>query len=118
MEAGEIKIIRDHISKQELSEMAKKLFGDLVKAVVDIEQEIMALGGGVHAEEEVILMNREGSKREHTWGVNLYPEKKREDFVEFDSMINLKPAFGNRARGIENPETRQKILKIIEKLVQ
>ena len=48
----EIKIIRESIPKTELNEMAKEQFGDMVKAVVDMEQRIMAIGGELHSDEE------------------------------------------------------------------
>lgn len=41
-----------------------------------------------------------------------------DNFIEFDSMINLRPAEGNRTRGIDNPEIRKKIIEIIDKLVK
>ncbi|TSC53621.1 MAG: hypothetical protein LiPW31_337 [Microgenomates group bacterium LiPW_31] len=113
----EIKIVKDSINKEELLAMARGQFGDLVKAVVDVGQGIMAVGGEMHADEEVVLMEQESSKREHTWGINIYPEKTGDDWIEFDSVINLKPSFGNRSRGVDNPETQEKIRKIIEKLV-
>ena len=97
--------------------MAKEQFGDLLKAVVDVEQEIMAVGGEMHADDEVMLMEQEDSKREHIWGINLYPEKMGEDLIEFDSVINLKPSFGNRSRGIDDPKIKEKIRNIIKKLV-
>jgi len=83
----EIKIVKDPISKKELIDVAKKQFGELVKAVVDVEQGIMAIGGDMHADEEVVLMEQEGSKREHTWGINLYPEKSGEELIEFNSIV-------------------------------
>ncbi len=98
-------------------QIAKEGFGDLVKAVVDLEQEIMAVGGELHADEEVLLMEKEGSKRENTWGINIYPERGEADWVEFDSMINLKPAQGNRSRMVENSEVQEKIKQIVGKLV-
>jgi len=113
----EIKIVKDLINKEELLEIAKKQFGELVKAVVDVEQGIMAIGGDMHADEEVVLMEQEGSKREHTWGINLYPEKSGEELIEFNSIVNLKPSFGNRSRGVDNPEIKEKIRNIVEKLV-
>ena len=114
----EIKIIKKPIDKKELAHIAQKQFGDLVKAVVDIKQEIMAVGGDLHADEEVILMEQEGSKREHTWGINLYVEKTDDEWIEFDSMINIKPFFNNRSRGVESPETRKKIKDIVQKLIK
>ena len=112
-----IRIIKTPINKKELIEIASEEFGNLVKAVIDIEQEIMAIGGELHADEEVLLSEEYGSKREYTWGINLYPLNSENDFVEFDSMINLKPAYGNRTRGVENPEIRKKIGEIVKKLI-
>jgi len=113
----EIKIIKDPISKKEIIDIAKNQFGDLVKAVVDIKQEIMAIGGELHSDEEVALIEKEGSKREDTWGVNLYPEKSDKEWIEFDSVINLKPSFNNHSREVEDGETKEKIKKIVQKLV-
>jgi len=112
-----MKIIKSPINIEELGKIASEEFGDIVKAVVDIEQEIMAIGGELHADEEVLLSEKENSKRENTWGINLYPKKSGEKFVEFDSMINIKPNFDNRSRGVEDPEIRKKIRNIVSKLV-
>ncbi len=105
------------MGKKELVEISKEKFGNLVKAVIDVEQGIMAIGGELHADGEVLLTEQCGSKRENTWGINLYPEKAGDDFIEFDSMINLKPSYGNRTRGIEDPAIREKIKNIVKKLV-
>ncbi len=114
----EIRIVKNQpTSKEELQKMAKAMFGDMVKAVVDVDQGIMAIGGEFHSEEEVALMEKEGSKREHTWGINFYPENPDEEFIEFDSMVNIKPSFGNRSRSVENAEIKEKIKEIIKKLV-
>ncbi len=113
----EIRVVKDSISRAKLREIAKMQFGDMVKAVIDIEQGIMAVGEELHADGEVLLMEQENSKREHAWGINLYPEKFGDEFVEFDSMINLKPAFGNRTRSVEDAATRDKINVIVKKLV-
>jgi len=114
----EIRIVKNQIKLEELLVIAKSQFGDLVKAVVDVEQEIMAVGGELHSDEEVALIEKAGSKREHTWGINLYPEKKDEGLIELDSVINIKPFLNNRSRGVENPATREKIKNIIQKLIQ
>ena len=98
--------------------MAKDMFGEFVKAVVDVEQGIMVAGGEFHSEEEVELMEKEGSRREHTWGINLYPDKSNEEFIEFDSMINVKPAFGNRSMNVEDAQIRGKIKEVVKKLVK
>ncbi|MBI2624514.1 hypothetical protein HYW67_03385 [Candidatus Parcubacteria bacterium] len=112
-----MRIVKISIKRQTLSEIAAEGFGDMVKAVVDVEQRIMAVGGELHADEETWLMEKEGSKREHTWGINLYPGKSGEDWIEFDSMINIKPAFGNRSRGVENKAVQGKIKEIVNALI-
>jgi hypothetical protein len=113
----DIEIISKPIDKKYLTEVAGNRFGDLVKAVVDIEREIMAIGGELHADEEQILLEQ-NSKQGNLWGINLYPEKMGEDFIEFDSMINIRPRQNNRSRGIEDKNVREKIIKIVEKLVK
>ena len=90
----------------------------MVKAVVDVEQEIMAVGGELHADEEALLAERENSKRENTWGINFYTDKSSEEFIEFDSMVNIKPAFGNRSRNVENLAIQKKIKEISNKLIR
>ncbi|MDO8473958.1 MAG: DUF5674 family protein [bacterium] len=113
----EIRIIKEPITREELKRIAQERYGDLVKAVVDVEQGIMAVGGGFHAYEEVLLMEQEHSKREHTWGINLLPNISGEGFLEFDSLVNLKPWLGNRSRGVEAATIREQIKKIVEKLI-
>lgn len=113
----EIKIVKDPISRNELSLIAKAGFGDMVKAAVDIEKGIMAIGGELHADEETILVERCGSKRENVWGINLYPQKHDAEWIEFDSMINLKPREGNRSRDVENTDTQEKIKRVVQKLI-
>ena len=113
----EIRIVKQGIKRTELVDIAKKQFGDLVKAVVDVDQEIMAVGGELHSDGELELAEKENSKREHTWGINLWPGRTEERWIEFDSVINLKPSLSNRSRDIEDPETKTKVKSVINKLV-
>ena len=112
-----ISLIQKPIKKSELSEIAKERFGDLIKAVVDIEREIMAVGAELHSDEEALLLD-EGSKQKNLWGINLYPEKPDEELIEFDSMINLRPSQGNRSRDVLDPIARKRIKEIIKQLVK
>jgi hypothetical protein len=107
---------RSRIGIDELKEMAKATFGDLVKAVVDVNLAIMAVDAELHADEEALLIES-ASVQNDLWGINLYPELEGPDFVEFDSMINFRPSQGNRSRGVDNPEVREIIRKIVENLV-
>ncbi|HEY4496006.1 MAG TPA: DUF5674 family protein [Candidatus Paceibacterota bacterium] len=113
----DIRIIKKPITRIELKKIAEERFGDLAKAVVDVEQKIMAVGGELHVDMETLLMEKENSLRKNTWGINLYPENFVEDFVEFDSMINLKPTLGNRTRNVENEKEREKIKTIVNNLI-
>jgi len=111
-----IKIIKDSISKKELLNIAKNQFGDLVKAVVDVEKKIMAIGGELHADEESILLEQ-GSQQEDLWGINLYLNKSNGEFIEFDSMINVRPSQNNRSRGVESLDVQRKIRDVVSKLI-
>ena len=97
--------------------MAEKQFGSMVKAVVDIEKNTMAIGGEMHADEETFLID-DGSRQENLWGINIYPEKKGSERIEFDSMINIRPYLGNRSRGVENTGIQKKIISIVTQLIQ
>lgn len=114
----EIKIIKQPISKIELAKIAQEGFGDLVKAVVDVEKKILAVGGELHMDELELLMEKEGSEPKNIWGINLYPTKVDDELIEFDSMVNLKPAFGNRSRGVDDVEIQKKVIEIVQKMIQ
>lgn len=111
------KIVTETIHISELKVLAHEFYGDVIKAVVDIEEEIMGVGGEFHSEIEKVLIEEYHSKREDTWGINLLLDKMGDDFIEFDSMINLKPARGNRTRNVESEETKQKISAIVNQRV-
>lgn len=112
-----MKIISEKITIEEIRKMATEMFGNLVKAVVDIEKEIMAIDGELHADEEVLLLEN-GSDQDNLWGINIYPDLPVNERIEFDSMINLRPRQGNRTRSVDNPDVREKILIIINKLIK
>lgn len=109
---------KNKVSNQELAKMSERMFGNLVKAVVDIKKEIMLVDAEMHADEEAALIE-EGSRQEDLWGINLYPEfYGSDDFVEFDSMINIRPSAGNRSRSVEDEEIQARTKKIVNDLTQ
>lgn len=112
-----MEIVKKKISLKKLNKMADKKFGSLVKAVVDIKEEIMVVDAELHSDQEALLLSK-GSKQENLWGINLYPEQTGKKFIEFDSVINLRPTMGNSSRGVDNPETKKKIVSVVEKLVK
>lgn len=113
----EIVIVGKPITKRELAAIAEQQFGNLVKAVVDTERAVMAVGGELHADGEAVLLEQ-GSKQEHLWGINLYPAKGEDDWIEFDAMINVRPSQGNPSRSIEDTAIRQQIRELVAKLVR
>ena len=112
-----MKIIKNKISIDGLKKMAKQRFGDMVKAVVDIEKKIMVVDGELHSDEEALLLEN-NSKQENLWGINIYPEVKGKDWIEFDSMVNLRPSQGNPSRGVDDSSVQEKIIEIVNKLVE
>jgi hypothetical protein len=113
-----MQLVTDSISLTELKKMAEKMYGNLVKAVVDIEKGIMAVDAGLHADQEKFLLEEHGSKQQNLWGINLHPDQSLEDFIEFDSMINIRPVQKNRSRSVDDPQIREKIVEIVTRLVQ
>lgn len=112
-----MKIIADIITLNEIKQMAGNLFGNLVKAVVDIDRELIAVDAELHSDLEAILL-QEGSKQGSLWGINLYPEMQGDEFIEFDSMINMRPSQGNKSRGVDDENIRKQIIGIVEKRVK
>jgi len=109
-------IVKEKISITMLKEMAEKMFGNFVKAVVDVEKEIMAVDAELHADQEALLLNK-GSRQGDLWGINIYPDLPARERIEFDSMINLRPSQDNRTRGVDNPGIRDRIIKIVNRLL-
>lgn len=108
----------DRISLSELRAMAESLYGDMVKGVVDLRQGLLVLDAELHADQEVFLLEQ-GSKQEDLWGINLYPDNfGTDDFLEFDSMINIRPSQGNRSRYVEIPEIREAIVRLVASKVK
>lgn len=112
-----MKIVTEKIKLSELQEMTAVMFGNMVKAVVDIKKEIMVVDAELHSDEEALLI-REGSKQEDIWGINIYPELLSDERIEFDSMINLRPRLSNRTRGIDDPQIRSRIISIVNRLIE
>lgn len=113
-----MRLIKTKTPLAELKQMAKAGFGSLVKAVIDIEKEIMVVDAELHSDQEKNLLEN-GSEQKNLWGINLYPDLYgQKDWIEFDSMVNIRPAFGNKTRGVDDLKIQQKIRKIVNNLVQ
>ncbi|OGW90571.1 MAG: hypothetical protein A3D28_00770 [Omnitrophica bacterium RIFCSPHIGHO2_02_FULL_63_14] len=96
--------------------MAAAGFGNMVKAVVDVERGLLAVDAELHADLEAALL-QDGSRQQDLWGINLYPDAPGDEFLEFDSMINLRPSQGNTSRGVEDERRRAAIRALVGRLV-
>lgn len=111
-----MRILKEPIQKSDLQN-SENVLGGMVKAVVDIDKELLAIDAEMHADLEQLLLEN-GSSQDTLWGINLWFEEEGEDFIEFDSMINIRPRQGNRSRDVESPENREKIRKVVAKWIK
>src|SRR3990167_10856054 len=111
-------IILDHkISIEEVKKLADFWYGTMIKGTVDVELGRVALGGDYHIESSEILTSS-NSKFEDVWGFNIRFEENKDGVLEFDSMVNIKPNFGNRSREVNNEEIIKKATRIIYKFIE
>ena len=101
------------LNREQLADLAMASFGDMVKGVVDISRGLLALDAELHADLESYLLQN-GSEQKDLWGINLYPGE-TEDFIEYDSLINIRPMQGNRSRGVDDPEIRRQVAEVVAK---
>ncbi|MBQ0149812.1 MAG: hypothetical protein KBT08_04250 [Bacteroidales bacterium] len=109
-------IIDKPINNEQLKLMLGNFFDDMVKGVVDVNRRIIAVDADLHADLESLLL-QDGSIQTDLWGINIYPELEGEDYLEFDSMINIRPYQDNPGRDVYNPETRALISDIVSSLI-
>ena len=107
-----MEIIKNSVSLDSLKKMAAAYFGNVVKAVVDVDRGCIALDAELHSDLEALLLDK-GSKQKSLWGINLYPGLEGAGLIEYDSMINMRPSQGNKSRGIDNTKIRNKIADIV-----
>jgi hypothetical protein len=116
-ELPDIVVVRDRQVDQELLRaLVDRFFGDMVKLVIDIEQQIVAVGGELHADAEALLLEG-GSRQTDLWGANYYPGLGGEDCIQYTALINIRPTQGNRAMEVQDPEIRQKVQSIVHRLI-
>lgn len=97
--------------------LALEDYGDMIKGTVDIIENKVALGGDYHMETCELLVEG-GSKHTNIWGFNIRFEEDQNGILEFDSLVNIKPALGNKSRSVENPEIIEQATKIIHSWIQ
>lgn len=110
-------IVREPLARADLAAIAARGFGDMIKGVVDVARGIMAIGAELHADEEAALLD-DGSRQPDLWGINLFPDDASDEWIEFDSMTNVRPGQGNRSRGVDDEALRTSIRRVVRTLVR
>lgn len=107
----------ESITIAELTPLAERMYGTLVKADVDVARGVLVLDMDMHADGEAFLLVQ-GSRQEDLWGINLHPEHYGTDaFIEFDSMINIRPRQHNPSRDVLDPSVRAQIAAIVARVI-
>ena len=94
------RIVNEKISRAYLAKISEHYFDDMTKGVVDVEKELVAIDAELYADLETPLLEND-SRQEQLWGINLYPDENREGFIEFDSLVNIRPRQNNRGHGTQ-----------------
>ncbi len=112
-----IVLVRDgRLTEAELRRLVLLYFEDMVKYVVDVSRGVAAVGGEMHADAEQVLLE-DGSRQPDRWGANYYPGRGREECIEYTSLINIRPAQGNRSMEIQDPAVRERVRALTFALV-
>jgi hypothetical protein len=105
-----IYIIRDKVTPAQIKEMLEML-KSYIKLAVDIDREILAGGGAMHADCEAVLLE-DGSQQEFIWGADWDPTAQQ---VTFESLINIRPRQNNPSMELLDPAIREKVAEIVLK---
>jgi hypothetical protein len=114
--APDILVVTEKIDGRELARLTQAFFEDMVKYVVDVERGVVAVGGELHADAEELLLTQ-GSRQDDLWGANYYPGRGPEECIEYTSLINIRPAQGNRSMVVEDDGTRSRIRELTFALI-
>jgi len=112
----DVVLLERRIEPATLRRLVERHFEDMVKYVVDVERGTAAVGGELQADEEALLLAN-GSRQEDLWGANYYPGRGRSDCIEFTSLINIRPAQGNRGMTIEDPSVCTRVRELTYLLI-
>jgi len=112
-----MEILKEKISREQLKQLASNTFEDMIKCVADVGRGELAVDAELHADLESMLL-QSGSEQSDLWGFNLYLDEFGDDFIEFDSLINIRAWQGNRSRDVEDEAVRAKIRNIVNQFVE
>ena len=106
-------VVEKEIPLADLKEVAQEFYKTMIKGVVDIEKEVVAFGGEYHIDANQKLIERD-SKQKNIWGFNVYLERPRDAWIEYISLINIRPSAGNTDMEVSDPNIREKMKRIID----
>ena len=109
-----ILIIRQPATSEQLAQMCQAFGETLIKLAVDVEREILAGGGELHADCEAALLE-DGSQQRDIWGADWYPLERQ---VGFESLINIRPRQQNRSLEVQDAALRARIEAIVRRLLE
>ena len=112
----DIRIIREPITFDVLEELAGIYHRRIVKGVVDLERGIIALGGEWHIDANNVLF-ADGSEQQNVWGFNVLPTERGDKAIRYNSMINIRPAQGNRSMDVLDESLQKKIRALVGRLI-
>jgi hypothetical protein len=105
-------VIPDHpLRAQDLEQFRGNPFDTMIKFVADLRLRRVALGGEMHADAENALLATE-SRQEDLWGGNLYAWE-AQPRIEYTSLINIRPAEGNRSIMLSNADLRAFMASVV-----
>ena len=116
MPPGVVIVRSGRIDPAELRRLVDEVFEDMVKYVVDVERGLAAVGGVMHADGEQVLLE-DGSRQADLWGANYYPGRGPSECIEFTSLINIRPAVGNRSMEIQDQGVRDRVRELTLALI-
>lgn len=110
-------LLEKPILMKDVRVLAQEDYGTMIKGTVDIVEKKIALGGDYHMETCELLVEN-GSSHHNIWGFNIHFDEGPDGLLEFDSLVNIKPAIGNKSRSVENPEIIEQATRIIHSLIE
>jgi len=111
-----MKIISQPTSLMQLWENKESDFIEMLKIVIDVEKEILAIDAEMHADLEQLLLTH-NSEQQNLWGANIYPFQTNENYLEYTSFINIRPSQKNRSMEVEDELIRHAINRIVNYLI-
>ena len=112
----DVVLVTERIAPEVLRELIARFFVDMAKYVVDVEREVAAVGGELHADGEALLLE-DGSRQEHLWGANYYPGRGPDACIEFTALINIRPSQANPSMEIRSEDLRARVRDITHALL-